>query len=126
MRWIALLVSLSIIASCGHRTPGGILPPEKMEKVLYDYLSADIYVNEFMSLDSSLSPERESARLQKKVFLKHGISKAEFYRSYDYYMKHPDRMKEVVDSITAMPPISNPRQKVKSLKKLKIYEQDLQ
>lgn len=125
MRLSPLLIIVFFVLSCRPKMPGGILPPEKMEKVLYDYLSADVYVNEFLSLDSTLLPQKESARLQQQVFLKHKISKEEFYRSYDYYVDHPEKMKEIVDSITAMLPLANPPKKSKSLNKMKIYEQDL-
>ena len=50
----------------------------------------------------------------QQVFSIYGISKDEFYKSYTYYQKHPDKNKILMDSVTAFAG----RQRIELYKKL--------
>ena len=39
-------------------------------------------------------------RLQKEIFSVHEITKEAFYKSYDFYLKHPALMKDMLDTMT--------------------------
>lgn len=123
MKIRVMLLLMVFCSACRQELPAGVLPPEKMEKVLYDYLSADVYVYEYLSRDSSVSEEAESARLQQQVFEKHKISREDFYRSYRYYIQHPEQMRAVIDSLVTKKPEKSKRSK--KLKPLKVYDQSL-
>lgn len=100
---ITLFFLLILFAACSRsKTPGGVLPPDKMQVVLWDYIRADVYANEFLRADSSLNVNDESAKLQLALFAKHKITKEQFYKSYQYYLNHKGQLKEVLDSVMAV------------------------
>lgn len=90
-----------LFASCSPNRPDDVLPPEKMQQVLWDYIRADVYTSDFISKDSSKNAVAENAKFQLAVFQKHKISKEQFYRSYEYYASHNKEMRTMLDTITA-------------------------
>ncbi|RYF90044.1 MAG: DUF4296 domain-containing protein [Chitinophagaceae bacterium] len=97
---IFLVISACFFWSCKSKVPGSVLPLEKMQDVYWDYLRADIYANEPLRNDSTSKPEKENLRLQRKIFELHKIDAADFYKSYDYYLKHPILMGQLLDTMT--------------------------
>lgn len=96
----SLIAIVFLLFGCsGDELPSGVLAPEKMQAVFWDYLKADVYANEFLSTDTSKDAKQENARLQLEVFKKHHVSKADFYKSYQYYLKHEALMKDMVDTM---------------------------
>ncbi|MFZ1528445.1 MAG: DUF4296 domain-containing protein [Ferruginibacter sp.] len=91
----------TLFIACSPDRPDDVLPPEKMQQVLWDYIRADVYASEFISKDSSKNAVAENAKLQLAVFKKHKISKEQFYKSYGYYASHNKEMRTMLDSITA-------------------------
>ena len=81
--------------------PHDIIAPAKMQDVFWDYLRADIFVNDFIKRDSSKDAMAENVRLQKKIFQQHKITKEQFYKSYDYYLAHPNMMRNMIDTMIA-------------------------
>ncbi|MEP6712786.1 MAG: DUF4296 domain-containing protein, partial [Ferruginibacter sp.] len=73
----------------------------KMQEVLWDYMKADAFTTDFISKDSSKKLPVENVKLQKEIFKIHHISKEDFYNSYNYYLKHDDEMKQMLDSMIA-------------------------
>lgn len=91
-----------LIASCGTRSrvPKGILPPEKMEDVLWDMFQADVFLKDFMlKKDSTLNDTTSSKGVYEKVFQFNKTSRQQFDTSFAYYQRHPKLLKEVLDSI---------------------------
>lgn len=81
------------------RIPSGILSREKMEDVLWDMIQADQYAT-LMTKDSAHTDLKlERLRLYQQVFLLHGVSRAEFQKSYNYYMAHPELTQTLFDSL---------------------------
>lgn len=70
-----------------------------MQVVLWDILRADAYTFEFIKNDTLKNPEAENVKLQQQIFTVHQVTKKEFYNSYEYYKKHPDKMQVLLDSI---------------------------
>lgn len=95
-----LFYSCIVLLSCNAGRPTEVIPPEKMQQVLWDYIRADIYASEFISKDSSKNPVEENAKMQAALFSKYNISKEQFYRSYEYYISHNKEMKAMLDTIT--------------------------
>lgn len=103
MRNLLLLVVVSAFFSCSSKKeiPEGILPPQKMEPVLWDYLRADAYSTDYLKRDSTVNDTLENLKLQQKVFAYYKISREDFYRSYDYYIKHSGMLTRIIDSMLA-------------------------
>lgn len=96
-----IFLLLAGLLSCSKsKVPKGILEPEKMQAVYWDYMRADIYANELIRNDTNRNANRENIQLQKGVFELHKVTKEEFYKSYDYYLNHPSLMKQMLDTMT--------------------------
>jgi hypothetical protein len=99
-----LLVCLSAIVWCvvsctdKDKTPAGILPKDKMEKVLWDMIQAERYRETFVR-DSALDLKKETFKLYAQVFAVHQITKDEFIKSYKFYMSRPDITRVMFDSL---------------------------
>ncbi len=108
MRLIYFLFLLMILGSCsGDSLPKEIIPPKKMQDVFWDYLRADVYTTDFIVTDSTKNAVTENIRLQNIVFANHKVSKQQFYKSYNYYLEHPELMTSLLDSMMV---IQNRRQ----------------
>ncbi|MCY7291175.1 MAG: DUF4296 domain-containing protein [Ferruginibacter sp.] len=79
--------------------PKGILSFDKMEKLLWEQTKADAFTQEFISKDSSKDLTVENFKLQEKIFAKYKVDRKTFYISYEYYLKHEDLMKPLLDTI---------------------------
>ena len=101
MRIIFLLAGLVLMNSCRSKSklPADVLKPDKMRAVLWDVIKADVFTAEFIKKDSSKNAASENLKLQQQIFAIHKISKADFYRSYDYYKAHTEIFKQVMDSM---------------------------
>lgn len=99
-----LLVCLSAIVWCAvsctdkDKVPAGVLPKDKMEKVLWDMIQAERYRETFVR-DSALDLKKETFKLYAQVFEIHQISKDEFIKSYKFYMSRPDITRVMFDSL---------------------------
>ncbi len=72
-----------------------------MQELMWDYVRADIYANDFLSKDSTMDVQKEHAVILKKIFAKHKISKETFFENYRYYTSRSDLMNPLLDSIFA-------------------------
>lgn len=100
MRIVLLIALLAGFFACSKsKVPSGILKPEKMQAVMWDFIRADIYANETIRRDTTKNVEVENARLQLQVFQLHKITREEFYNSYDYYLKNQELMKSMIDTM---------------------------
>ena len=100
-KWMSVFM-LSLIFSCsGNNLPRGVLPKDKMEKVIWDMIEVDQYWREYVLRDS-LKIDTRQARfdLYERVFQIHKISKATFDKSFEYYAAHPKLLKDVFDSLS--------------------------
>lgn len=97
---LCIFIFTAFIFSCSkNKMPHGIIKPEKMQAVYWDFLKADIFTSDFASKDSSKNLKKENAVLQLNIFKNHGVSKEEFYKSYQYYLNHPGIMKDMIDTM---------------------------
>lgn len=99
-RVLLFILLIALFISCSRsKVPSGILKPEKMQEVFWDFIRADVYANEIIRRDPSKNVELENARLQMQVFQLHKVTKEEFYKSYEYYLNHQKLMKSMVDTM---------------------------
>ncbi len=99
----AIYICLTVIfIGCSHSpVPGGILSPDKMEKVVYDLLKVDEYLNNFVAKDTTENIKMKRSILYEQVFKLHDTERKQFYTSYKYYQQHPDIQKTLFDSVSA-------------------------
>jgi hypothetical protein len=101
MRIFIFLTGLAFLSSCNNKNkvPADVLKPDKMQAVLWDVIKADVFTAEFIKKDSTKDAAAENLKLQQQIFALHKISKADFYRSYDYYKLNTEIFKKVMDSM---------------------------
>jgi len=97
---VSVFLLLVLIACSGPSVPKGVLPPDKMEAVLYDVLRADELV-EFrrMIADSTYRQFSNRTALYDTVFQLHTVRKDAFQKSLRFYQGRPDLLKEMLDNL---------------------------
>ena len=103
MRCVFALLTIILLLSCSaedKRKPL-ILTPPQMEKVIWDIMQVDQYVNGYISRDSLKDLNKERLQLYLKVFQLHKISKEDFNASMKHYASKPDVMKVIFDSLSS-------------------------
>lgn len=96
----ALVFLLFFVVACnGPSVPDDVLPPEKMEKVLYDVIRADEMVDFLRFSDSAWQPFSRRTSLYDTVLQLHEIKKEQFQRSLAYYQGRPDLLKEILEGL---------------------------
>lgn len=81
---------------------GDVLPPKKMQAVLWDVMQADAMAEYYNEGDSSFKSLAKHADYYQKVFAIHKINKEEFVKSLSYYEDHPTRLKSILDSLQSL------------------------
>lgn len=103
MRIIMIVFLLLGMISCTEKNavPDGVIPPSKMEKVLWDMMLADRFSTLYILKDSAkLDEKAETFKMYDRVFQVHGVDKETFTKSFRYYMERPDLTKIIMDSIS--------------------------
>jgi hypothetical protein len=98
-----LAVILLACAGCADQgsVPSGILPPNKMQTVMWDMVQADQYAVLYVAKDSAAhrDTKTETLKLYEEVFRLHDVSREEFRKSYQYYLDHPVLNQLLFDSL---------------------------
>ena len=86
-------VALLCVVGCEVKIPEGVIVPEKMEPLLYDYHLAQV-----------ITAGQASSSYEKKlhinyVFDKHGVSKEVFDSSLVWYTRYPRKMLNIYSSL---------------------------
>jgi Domain of unknown function (DUF4296) len=100
-----LLIVCIIFASCNPSdVPRNILPVDKMQPILWQQIKADIYTKENLVSDSVKNKNLsfENVKIQAQIFKNYGVTKAEFYESYNYYLANEDKLGVMIDTLIAM------------------------
>ena len=120
MKAFCRFFSCIILVSCSPgKTPENILPPDKMQQVLWDQLRADAFTTVYAAKDSTKNLQQVNLELQQKIFQKDHTDKETFYRSYRYYINHTELMRDMLDSMTAKQTRLNETEKLEEMKKLR-------
>ena len=100
---VGIVSMILILSSCGDKKKETrLLTTKEMQLVLWDMLQAEAYTQNFLKKDTSKNGLVENAALQKKIFELHKISREDYNASYSYYNAHPNEMKIILDSVTAL------------------------
>ncbi|HEX8279558.1 MAG TPA: DUF4296 domain-containing protein [Segetibacter sp.] len=100
MRAGSIILLIIILAACSSSpVPKGILPPNRMQKIVYDLIRIDEFMNNFVTKDSAVDLKKKRSSLYDQVFKVNNTNRKEFYSSYKYYQEHPNVQKELFDSL---------------------------
>ncbi len=109
MAKLFMFIFASFLISCGsdNDRPDDVLPPKKMQVVLWDMIKADELVSYQIERDTTLDRKGKSIELYNEVLRIHKVSEPEFKRSMTFYQKNPKELKVVLDSLRAVtePPL---------------------
>jgi hypothetical protein len=102
-----LILVTGIIAgflSCSsdQSIPPGILSPVQMKGIIWDLIKAGELAKYDTLQHKNIRLKDTATLLFEKVFALHGVEKQQFYKSYRYYLAHPDQNKALFDSVSAM------------------------
>ena len=91
--WI-ILVGASLMTSCGNSMPKEVIPPAKMEKVLYDYHLA-------LGISSRLpsSEDYKKQAFKNYLFKKHDITSAQFDSSMVWYTRNSYELSKIYQNL---------------------------
>lgn len=100
---VLIYCSIILLISCSDKNniPEGVLSPKKMQAVLTDILVTDVLNSERILKDSALKLPAENASYFLKIFQLHNTTRNEFNRSYNFYLKRPDLLKVITDSVSS-------------------------
>jgi uncharacterized protein DUF4296 len=102
MRIGACLLAIILLVGCAgkDKIPSGVLPKEKMEKILWDMMEADQYVSIYLAKDSNrINEKMETLKLYQTIFEMNKVSRDEFRESYQFYQGRPDLSRSLFDSL---------------------------
>jgi len=92
-----------LLFSCyrGDKEPSDIIKPQEMKSILWDVMRAQSLARELSLKDSTIDIANETKLLSQKIFEIHKTDSALFNKSYNWYVKHPDDLKLIFDSLYA-------------------------
>ncbi len=83
-----------------NRIPSGVIPPPKMQAILWDMMRADMFLVDFIfRKDSALDKRTEREKMYGQVFAIHQTNKEQFGESFSFYRSHPVLFRAIMDSI---------------------------
>ena len=98
--FLSAAVIFLIACSGKNKTPDSILPPPKMEAVLWDILRADELATVYKVNDTLKSPLQWHTGMYDTIFKLHEVTKEEFHKSFLYYQGRPDLLKPVFEKLS--------------------------
>jgi hypothetical protein len=100
MRALILCLFLLSFAGCSEesRLPAGVLPPEKMEVVLWDMMMANEWIDYRMQQDSTPSLQTITGHYQQALAA-HKVTRDAFDKSIRFYEGRPDLLKPILDTL---------------------------
>lgn len=84
---------------------------------MWEQTKADAFTREFISKDSLKDLTIENFKLQEKIFAKYKVDRKTFYKSYDYYLKHEELMKPLLDTIVVRNGRARDNERIKQILK---------
>lgn len=91
--WI-ILVGATLMTGCGNSMPKEVIPPAKMEKVLYDY-----HLTLGISSQLSGSEEYKKQAYKNYLFKKHQITEAQFDSSMVWYTRNSYELSKIYQNL---------------------------
>lgn len=104
MRWCHYIMCIVLFISCSDKkkVPSELIQPAKMQAILMDVLIIDAVNSVKSGTDQSLNITDLNSKSIARVLKNYQISDAVFKKSYNFYLAHPDILKPIADSISAI------------------------
>lgn len=101
MKKFLYLIFLMTLFSCGKskKPPSTVIQPKEMQSILWDVMRAETLASEIGRKDSSVDVAIQTKFFSQKVFSIHETDSATFNKSYNWYLKHPDVLTIIFDSL---------------------------
>lgn len=99
MRILFFLPLFFSACSGGPSVPKDVIPPAKMEAILYDVVRADEMVDFMQMTDSTFRTFSKRASFYDTIFQLHAVKKEDVSKSLKYYQGRPDLLKVILDSL---------------------------
>lgn len=109
MRTLALLLLIFFASCSGEDVPKDVMPPDKMEAVLYDVILADELADFSSMQDSTYRNLGKRTVLYDSIFRNHNITKQAFQKSFEFYQQRPDLLRTILDSLQTKPDTISPK-----------------
>jgi hypothetical protein len=100
---MGFLIALFFLAGFAEKNkiPSGIIPRDKMQKILWDMIQADQYADLYLAKDTAGSNAKlETLKLYQQVFELNQVSHEDFEKSFKFYIARPDLSRSLIDSIS--------------------------
>ena len=102
MKMHSWVILMCLFMGCSNKSSEKLIIPEnEMVKVLWDMIQVDELANTRLSRDTGKDAKKERIQLYQQVFRLHNISHEQFSNSFNYYSRHPNRMKVLFDTLEA-------------------------
>jgi Domain of unknown function (DUF4296) len=98
---LVVFVCLFLFACKDDGLQNGVIPLNKMKVIMLDMFEADVFTDQYIKKGGVKDASVQNALLQQQIFKQYNITKELYYKSYRYYSKTPEVMKNLMDSITA-------------------------
>lgn len=98
---VCICLVFTFIGCSKSPVPKDILALDKMQKLVYELMQVDEYLNSFVTKDSAIGIKMRRSIYYDQVFKLNNTYRKEFYTSYKYYQQHPDMQKVLFDSLSA-------------------------
>lgn len=96
---VIIVISVSIFLFACSPKKDRIISINDMKLLVWDMMNAENYYSYMTMSDTNFFKKKKNFELYNQVFIKHDVSKEQFYNSYTYYEKNPDEMKILFDSL---------------------------
>ena len=103
MRTFAFLLLVFFLSCSGNDIPKDVMPPEKMQAILYDVILADELADFSSIQDSTYRNLEKRTVLYDSILQIHNITKQAFQKSFEFYQQRPDLLRTILDSLQTKP-----------------------
>lgn len=93
---LAITAAMLTLVSCGEDKRSDVIPPKKLESILYDYHLAQVMISDLPS----------SERYKKDLYFdyiydKHGVTKDQIDSSLVYYARYPEDLSDIYTRLSS-------------------------
>lgn len=101
MRLLTGFIFLLLLISCRNKNkiPTDIIQMRPMQQLVWDMMQADELAFQRKTSDSTIDLRTTSFHLYDTVFAIHKVSREQFYKSYQYYQRHPAQYKTLMTGV---------------------------
>ena len=111
-----LVLACIFLCACNNNVPFGTLGQTDMENILWEQIQADVYCTYAHTQNPQLDASLINVTAQQQIFKKYKTDRKTFYKSYQFYIKHEELLKPLIDSIVAK------QTRIKEVETIKKYQ----